>query len=597
MSASARHHKRTCFRAWSARTQKHVRATRSALLNRAAHRLRLSTMRVAWRDWCRLVETESWERAHIEAERCIFENDELCQSTIDTVRIKAGIALTGRISTLRGAFLLWQNYAVACAREQQDVEIKLSQFETRLKELQSLFDRWLESLHTESIAKKHDAALRRERMRSTKVKMRAQNVFIQFTERRIKMERQQTFFSVWLESHRSGKQNKQAVTRGLQRIFRNATANAWEQWLELVAQARLLRKVTIKLKNLNLKAAFEAWDSLKSAAAEEAAELHLRYVHAEAAFGRHTQSQTRYVFNSWKAFLATRRKHQQILARVSHKREVSVEKTMYTRWVEATRLIQQERKDGDVVAEREAQKAALEQAQALLDRSAMGHMLDPRLVMLRRGFRIWSAVWRVAHDLKVTMKKFRRVQGHHMLSGTFQHWVKVITNLEGLSTAQLAARGKTLMLHGNGPALARWFHYRCDSMTKRIGTELTDLLADSQLYEQSIDIGGEWTMDVPPAQECSGRFWLRTAPPPSETRQKKTPTPRKAPLSPSARLGNPDVYAASQTRSKVAPDKLAVEDLAFSPRTPSSRRAGVGDGRPQLAKDGTCCVFELRMGQ
>jgi hypothetical protein len=604
---------------------------RKALRQRATARLRLSLTRSIWRRWCRYIEIESWHRAQLESEMCISEADEQFKSTVDTIRIKAVSAITGRISTLRAYFLLWRAQAIERAREHQSVVVQLSQIEARMSDLQSLFDRWLDEIHAARFVKKHSAALQRERMRSVKVKMRSQKVFIQLTERRIHMDRMTAFFSLWLEFYRAQKQNKHAVTVGLQRLFRSAAANAWEAWIEMLSQARLLRKVTIKIKSLALRNAFDAWDSLKLAAAEEAAELRLKQVHAEAAFGRREQAQVRYMFDSWNQVLMTRRKTKTILARVARRRE----KLMLVRWSEYIQVVQQERREQAVASELEARQIALDEAQALIDRSALGHLFDPRLVMQRRGFKVWVASWKLSHDRELAGRKMRKIR---LRKVWVAWWKRLDERLDELTPAQLAARGRMLHLHGNGPALARWFHNRCNSVTKRIGTELTDLLADSQLYQQSIDIGAEWRMDVPSASgkyglECNGRFWLQTMPVDTVTRRN---TPRKAAQgaaapaspSPSGRLGNPDVYAASQTRARqldlglleVEDDEAAAAQAGAggprrargnsrvgtrSPTSPATPRrvaaAARGHSIPQLVLDRdddaqrNCCVFELRM--
>ena len=148
----------------------------------------------------------------------------------------------------------------------------------------------------------------------------------------------------------------------------------------------------------------------------------------------------------------------------------------------------QGRRERRVARELEEQQIALAEAQLLIDRSEIGHMLSPRLVTLRRAFKVWSAMWQERHEISILLVRHWRARAHRTLHAAFSAWWETVTSLKSFTSAQLAAKGDSLKLHGNGPALARWFYFRCDSVTKRIGSELTQLVADSQLYQQQIDI-------------------------------------------------------------------------------------------------------------
>lgn len=624
VSRSVRQHKRTCFNAWCWRTQKHYRANRNALRERAVKRITLSLVRSVWCKWWRVIEIESWYRAQMEAESCIAEVDERCKSTIDKVRIKAVYAIRGRICTLRTYFLLWRADASDRAREQHSVQFKLSQIESRQSRLWAAFTCWLVRTHTTRIVKKHQ-------MRSAKVKMRSQSLCVRFTERRRNTDRLSKCLALWTDHHHTTKCNKHAVTVSLQRLFRSATANAFEAWCEVVGQSRLLRKVSIKIKFLALKNVFDAWISLKDIVADEAAEAHLRLVHAEAAFGRHTQAQVRYVFSAWRAAVAKRLKCKQLMSRVVHRRKYAAVNKALARWVESTRIEQREQQERKIARQLEAQQAALQEAQALIDRSEMGHMLNPRLVMLRRAFKVWKTSWQDQHEISLILVRTGQVKVWRMLRAAFSAWWQRVTSLESLSSAQLAAQGKALQLHGSGPALARWWYNRCDSVTKRIGSELTQLIADSQLYDQAIDIGGEWQVDVSPTQELNGRFWLQTEPlqktahqqPPLHKGNHLLGASPQGARSPTARLGNRYVYAASQTRDK-SNDFLqayAQEGVAaaMGVRRPSGTKRARSTSRSQPSASGgtpkaraasprqqlwleddsdrvsNCCVFEVHL--
>lgn len=628
VSRSVRQHKQSCFNAWCWRTQKRYRASRKVLCQRATKRLRHGMIKSLWCKWCRVIEIESWYRAQMEAERCIHEVDERCRTTIDAVRTKALFAIRGRISTLRTYFLLWHTSAGVQAREHQVVQIKLAHIEFMQLQLQGLFTHWVDTTHAARFVKKHKAALHRERMRSAKVKMRSQSLCVRFTERRFNTDRMLTFFALWGEYCRTMRQNKHVLSLSLQRLLRTATANAWYMWCEVVGRSRLLRKASIKIKYMSLKAAFDAWHSLRAIAAEEEARSHLCRIHAEKAFGRHTQAQIRYVFGCWGATTLERLKSRRIMRRVVYRREFTAMKATLTRWVECARVEQRERRERLTAREMEQQRAALQEAQALVDRSEIGHMLSPRLATVRRAFRVWKTVWQDHREISLILVRVWRVQVHRTLRGAFAAWWKAMTNFEKMSAAQLAAQGKALLLHGNGPALARWFYNRCDSVTKRIRGELTQLVADSQLYQQEVDIGGEWQIDVPPSQELNGWFLLRTLPLDKTARSPRTPrkanhllgTPGAASRSPSARLGNPYVYAASQTRGK--PDFLdcyaKLEAKATTPvrhsndgrNAGSHSRSSNGEQTPKRGRASpvpelffdesgeaarNCCIFELRM--
>jgi hypothetical protein len=354
-------------------------------------------------------------------------------------------------------------------------------------------------------------------------------------------------------------------------------------------------------------------------------------VHAEAAFGRHTQAQARYVFSSWAAVVTKRRNCKQLISRIVHRREYAAVNGALARWVEWTQIEQREKRERGVARQLEAHQAALHEAQALIDRSELGHMLNPRLVVLRRAFKVWKLSWQDKHEISLILVRTGQVKVWRMLRAAFSAWWKRITSLESFSTAQLAAQGKALQLHGSGPALARWWYNRCDSVTKRIGSELTQLVADSQLYEQAIDIGGEWQVDVSPTQELNGRFWLQTEPLEVTAHQQQSPhksnhllgaSPQAA-RSPTARLGNRYVYAASQTRDKSndflqeyaqegAATAMAARRQSGSKRARSSSRSqsSASDGTPKarVASPGwqlwleddsdrvsNRCVFELHI--
>ena len=631
MSRSVRQHKRTCFNAWCWRTQKHYRANRSVLSERATKRNKQWQVRLIWRSWCRVIEIESWYRAQMEAEKCIAEVDERCKSTIDTVRIKAVFAIRGRVSTLRSYFLLWHVDVSARAREHQGVQLKLSQIEFRQSQLRSLFNCWLDGVHTARLVKKHHSLLHKERMRSAQLKMRSQSMHGRFAERRRNTDRLLTVLTLWMEYYRATKRKEHAVVVSLQRLARSAACSAWEMWCEAVGQSRRLRRVTIRIKFLALKNAFAAWGLMKEVVADDAAASHLQKVRAEAAFGRHTQAQVRFAFSAWGVSTVNRRKSKQIMLRIVHKREYAAKNDVFAQWVDSTRIKQRERKERRVIQELEARQVALDEAQALIDRSEMGHLLSPRLVMLRRAFNLWKATWQENHEYSLILVRKWRVQINRTLRAAFSAWWKTITSLESLSAAQLAAQGKALLLYGNGPALARWFHNRCDSVTKRISSELTQLVTDSQLYQQAIDIGGEWQVDVSESQELTGRFWLRTVPVEKTALPQQTPrkgnhllgTSPSAYRSPTARLGNPYVYAVSQTRGKskdFLDDYAQMEVAAAVRRADGAKRPGsrsrsrstpsVADGTPEpclaspspqlsLEDNGdstrNCCVFELRM--
>jgi hypothetical protein len=114
----------------------------------------------------------------------------------------------------------------------------------------------------------------------------------------------------------------------------------------------------------------------------------------------------------------------------------------------------------------------------------------------RHWFHEWLQIALQAHDRRRKLWHCRRFFALKNTRYAYHRWAQRVINRQ-MTRAQLEERRqRTLALHGGKQAFARWWHHRCESMLKRVGHELTGLLADCLWFNQRVHLGDEWEFDT-----------------------------------------------------------------------------------------------------
>ena len=639
-STARQHHKRQCFKVWLLRTQRYVRIKRSAVYARARRRLVGALMRNAWRDWCRAIELFSWERFQAESDRCITQAHEGIDDKLSAVRLQAGLAIRGRLSALRTYWMCWQNFTIQLAREHLAVRAGLAKMDSENRLVRDALERWKEVLARGILKKKYQALLHRAQMREASMRIRAQKAVCGGAMRQMRAVLLSGALAAWAEFVCRHRFNAHAVARTMQRYARHALVDSWERWHEILVRKRLvangMHKIKVRMQHGYTKLAFAQWAASKAEAEAEKATKHMQYRQAEAAFGRQEQANTRRRFEIWMDRVQQKRAYRQILARFANRRGHTQLRDALAQWTSA---VSAQRHDA-VCKELADQQKGLAAMEKLLKRNGRNFMLDPRVRLMRRCFTPWKERRARREQLERTHECTLRLQRHQRARAAFRYWIECIRRAREQSMqtkAQVEAKARELTLHGNGPKFARWWHHRCESVTKRVAHELTDLMSDCELYKQAVDLGHEWEMECAPMRQLSGRFWLQSVPrrdnaaaaaAAASPSRKRALTPKRArgagkgaPLSPSPRLGNAEVYAASQrdtrphTRKsgeeagRATPERADASSPAWdadssvgSASTPRRRKKSAvaaspawSVANPWAQEVQSSCVFELRM--